>query len=55
MHCVNCFRASAAPIASGSANKSVLLFSHKVLRRSSITRYCRRFKYYVQYELASHG
>ena len=45
MYGIDCFRASAAPLASGSANKSVLLLSHKVLHRSNITHYYHRLKY----------
>ena len=38
MYCIDCciHRASAAPLASGSASKSDLLLSHKVLHRSNI-------------------
>ena len=53
MYYIDCSRASAAPLASASANKPDLLLSHKVLHRSNITRYYHRFKY-IQYELATH-
>ena len=45
MYCIDCCRASAAPLASGSANKSDLIIFHKMLYISSITRYYHRFKY----------
>ena len=47
MYCIDCCRASAAPLASGSANKYDLFLSHKVLHRSNITRVTTRFKYVV--------
>ena len=53
MYCIDCWRASAAPLASGSANVSDLLLSHKMLHRSNITRYYDRFKH-IQHELATH-
>ena len=46
VYCIDCCRASAAPLASGSANKSDLFLSHRVLHRSNITRYYHHgFKY----------
>ena len=45
MYCIYCCRASAAPLASGSANTSDLFLSHKVLRRSNITHCYHKFKY----------
>ena len=45
MYFIDCCRASAAPLASGSANKSDLFYSFKVLYRSNITRYYNGFKY----------
>ena len=40
----NQYRASAAPLDSGSANQLGLFLSHKMLYRSNITRYYHRFK-----------
>ena len=53
MYCIDCCRASPAPLASGSANKSDLFLSHKVLYRSNITCYYHRFKY-IPHEFATH-
>ena len=38
VYCIDYCRASAAPLASGSANKSDLFLAHKVLYISNITR-----------------
>ena len=54
MYCIDCCRASAAPLASGSANVSDLLLSHKMLHRSNITRYYDGFKH-IQHELPTHA
>ena len=53
MCCIDCCRVSAAPLAPGSANKSDLFLSHKVLYRSNITRYYLRSKY-TPHEFAKH-
>ena len=54
MYCIDCCRASAAPLAPGSANKYGLFLSHKVLYISNITRYYHhRFKY-IPHEFAKH-
>ena len=53
MYCIDCCRASAAPLAPGSANKCDLFLCYKVLYRSNITRYYHRFKY-ILHEFATH-
>ena len=53
MYCIDCCRASAAPLAP-VAHKFDLFLSHKVLYRSNITRYYyHRFKY-IPHEFAKH-
>ena len=52
VYCTDYCRASAAPLAPGSANKSDVVLSHEVYR-SNITRYYHRFKY-IPHEFARH-